>query len=167
LVYRWMASKDFTCLLFITDELLANLGVHYCFILPMVSRSRFETILRGTIHYAHSQCRTISAAGHPILKRTWGVLIRSWLNILLPCVPAGFVLNGRSGLAIASLIFNFLGAIPLLGLSDTALDQVTSKIGSRYGSLLYTSTRQVSVDRLGLLPAHAQLHTWRVGSAWM
>lgn len=74
-------------------------------------------------------------------KQLCNVLSQSWLNLLLPCVPTGLVLNIYSGPAVAALIINCLAAIPLLGLSDIALDAVTTRIGQKYGSLVYTSTR--------------------------
>lgn len=72
--------------------------------------------------------------------RSCALLFKSWTNVLLPCVPVGFVLNAH-GPPIASILVNFFAAIPLLRVGDVALEQVASEVGPLYGDLIYISTR--------------------------
>ncbi|KUI71765.1 Vacuolar calcium ion transporter [Cytospora mali] len=76
-----------------------------------------------------------------LVRQVGSVLLGSWVNLLLVCVPVGIVLNYQFGPALATFIVNFLAAVGLLGLGDAALEIVTSKVGSFHGSLLYISTR--------------------------
>lgn len=81
----------------------------------------------------------------PPAKQVGSVLLGSSVNVLLVCVPAGVALRCVSGPALATFIVNFLAAVGLLGLGDAALEGITSKVGTFYGSLLYISTRCVCV----------------------
>lgn len=80
-----------------------------------------------------------------MLRTLRTVLTRSWFNVLLPCVPAGLVLNAQSSPAVAILVSSFLSAIPVLGLGDQALDAITARVGTKVGLLLYTSARYVQL----------------------
>lgn len=71
------------------------------------------------------------------------LLLGSWVNVLLLCNPAGLALNYASSPALAVLVVNFLAAVGLLGLGDSALKCITCQVGMLYGSLLYISTRLV------------------------
>lgn len=86
------------------------------------------------------QCKAIKFASS-LLRQLRVILTRSWFNILLPCVPAGLVLNNRSCPAVAILVTSSLGAIPLLGLGDQVLDSIIPQVGTRLGLLLYISAR--------------------------
>lgn len=77
---------------------------------------------------------------HFIWKHIYQTLFRSWVNIFLLCVPVGFALNAY-GPPIANLIVNSLAAIPLLGLGDVALENIGSKVGTKFKSIIYISTR--------------------------
>ncbi|KAI7779516.1 hypothetical protein LA080_000800 [Diaporthe eres] len=61
------------------------------------------------------------------------------MNALLLFVPTGIAVNAVSAPAISVLVVNFLGAIGLLGLGDAILRGITSRIGTKYGFLLYIS----------------------------
>lgn len=79
-----------------------------------------------------------------VVKQVCGLLFRSWINILLLFVPTGIAINAISAPAIAVLVVNFLASIGLLGLGDAILRGITSRIGTKYGFLLYISARYVS-----------------------
>lgn len=66
------------------------------------------------------------------------------MNVLLLFVPAGIALNAVSVPVIAVLVVNFLAVVGLLGLGDAILRSITSRIGTRFGFLLYISVRYVS-----------------------
>lgn len=78
-----------------------------------------------------------------VVTQLFNLLSRSWMNALLLCVPAGMALHAVSGPLAAILVFNFLAAIGLHGLGDPVLRSITSRIGRRYGMLLYISARYV------------------------
>ncbi|KUI52829.1 Vacuolar calcium ion transporter [Cytospora mali] len=75
-----------------------------------------------------------------VVRQVGSLLLGSWVNLLLVCVPVGIVLNYRPGPPLATFIVNFVAAVGLLGLGDAALEIITSKVGTFHGSLLYIST---------------------------
>lgn len=79
-----------------------------------------------------------------VYPRIRSTLKQSWVNVLLPCVPIGLILQAYSSPSTTILVLGILGVIPLLGIGDKVLDAMTSRIGTIYGILLYVSTRQVS-----------------------
>lgn len=87
---------------------------------------------------------SLKMIGSSVVKQLYGFLSRSWMNALLLCVPAGIALNYLSGSVIAVLVVNFLATIGLLGLGDAIFISILSRIGTRYGMLLYISARYVS-----------------------
>ncbi|ROW08939.1 hypothetical protein VMCG_02944 [Cytospora schulzeri] len=91
-------------------------------------------------HLCRSSLTASRSVLGPLVAQTGRVLLGSWVNILLFCVPAGLALNYTSGPALAIFIVNFFAAVGLLALGDTALECITSRVGSLYGSLLYIST---------------------------
>lgn len=94
-------------------------------------------------------CRSSLSMSRSIMDTSWRqvrrILLGSWANILLLCMPAGLFLKYSSGPALAIFIVNFIAAVGLLGLGDTALDCITFQVGTLNGSLLYISTRCVKV----------------------
>lgn len=79
-----------------------------------------------------------------VVKQVCGLLFSSWMNILLLCVPAGIAINALSAPAIAVLVVNFLASVGLLGLGDAIFRCIMSRMGPKYGFLLYISARYVS-----------------------
>lgn len=100
--------------------------------------SPLQHIWRGSIAASQSVMK-------PPAEQVCKILLGSWVNVLLLCVPVGLALNYTSGPALAIFIVNFLAAVGLLGLGDSALDCITSQVGTLYGLLLYISTRYVDV----------------------
>lgn len=100
--------------------------------------SPLQHIWRGSLAASQSVLK-------PPAEQVSKMLLGSWINVLLLCVPVGFGLNYTSGPALAIFIVNFLAAVGLLGLGDSALECITSQVGTLYGSLLYISTRCVNV----------------------
>lgn len=96
---------------------------------------------------AQRTCSVILRTASRQLRR---ILLRSWINVLLACVPVGFALNAYS-LLIPSLIVNSIAAIPVLGLGDVASEEITLRIGPMYGSLVYISTRYVPMCPIQML----------------
>lgn len=78
-----------------------------------------------------------------MIKQLYSLLSKSWVNALLLCVPAGITLHAVSSPLVAVLVLNFLAAVGLHAIGDSILRSVTSRIGRRYGSLLYISVRYV------------------------
>lgn len=89
-----------------------------------------------------------------VVTQLFNLLSRSWMNALLLCVPAGMTLHAVSGPLAAILVFNFLAAMGLHGLGDPVLRSITSRIGRRYGMLLYISARYVGAGfQIDIMPA--------------
>lgn len=95
-------------------------------------------------NYWQSHLVSLKIISGSVVKQVCGLLFRSWMNALLLFVPTGIAVNAVSAPAIAVLVVNFLAAIGLLGLGDAILRGITSRIGTKYGFLLYISARYVN-----------------------
>lgn len=80
-----------------------------------------------------------------MVKQLYGLLSKSWVNALLLCVPAVISLHTVSGPLVAVLVVNFLAAVGLHAIGDSILRSITSRIGRRYGTLLFISVRYVGL----------------------
>lgn len=107
---------------------------------------------RGFRNYWKSHFVSLKIISVSVAKQVYGLLFRSWMNILLLFVPTGIAMNALSAPLIAVLVVNFLAAVGLLGLGDAILRCITSRIGTKYGFLLYISARYVSAI------SHASIH---------
>ncbi|KAF7162565.1 hypothetical protein CNMCM5623_007811 [Aspergillus felis] len=74
-----------------------------------------------------------------ILKAVRGYILASWINLLLPCVPAGFAV--KYGGCSAPVIFavNFLAILPASELLGLALKQIQRRLNTSLWALLYSS----------------------------
>jgi Ca2+:H+ antiporter len=70
------------------------------------------------------------------LRRT---IFASWVNLLLPCVPAGIALglNKESSITFA---INFIAIIPLATLGDISLGEIRLRVGDQCSGLMYMTT---------------------------
>lgn len=93
---------------------------------------------------SHKHLRSLKIIIGSVVRQVCGLLFGSWTNALLLCVPTGIAVNAVSAPIIAVLVVNFLAAVGLLGLGDAILRGITSRIGTKYGFLLYISARYVS-----------------------
>ncbi|KAH8194523.1 hypothetical protein TruAng_011303 [Truncatella angustata] len=61
----------------------------------------------------------------------------SWVNVLLPCVPAGIILHAKLGDSVATFIINFIAIFPLSFMCEMALDEISLRVGDLIMGLLY------------------------------
>jgi Ca2+:H+ antiporter len=62
-------------------------------------------------------------------------ILRSWINVLLACVPAGFAVNYAQGKSVATFVVNFFAIIPLSILAEYALHEIKLRGGAIAGFL--------------------------------
>lgn len=97
-----------------------------------VGRRWLQTRRRGAL-------TNLSIVSECVAKQIFWLLSRSWVNVLLLCVPVGITLHALSGPLIAVLVVNFLAAVGLHSVGGAILRSITLRIGRRYGMLLYIS----------------------------
>lgn len=76
--------------------------------------------------------------------------LSSWINILLPCVPAGIVLGLIKQSSITFAI-NLLATIPLAALGEISLEEIRLRLGDQYSGLVYMTTVYGHFRRTALL----------------
>jgi Ca2+:H+ antiporter len=64
-------------------------------------------------------------------------IFSSWISILLPFVPAGFVAKYANLSPTTSFALNFLAIFPLNYISGLAMDEVMLRVGDNLGVLIY------------------------------
>lgn len=74
------------------------------------------------------------------LRRT---LLGSWINLLLPAVPAGIVLNSLRGATWETFIVNFIAVFPLYDMTDVAIAEIEMRMGRVLSDFVAISTRSV------------------------
>ncbi|KAF7531148.1 hypothetical protein G7054_g9142 [Neopestalotiopsis clavispora] len=86
------------------------------------------------------------------LRRT---LFASWINVLLPFVPAGIALGLTKESSITFAI-NFVAIIPLAALGDISLGEIRLRVGDQDSGLMYMTTVNLVqlIGSLILLNAH-------------
>lgn len=74
------------------------------------------------------------------LRRT---LLGSWINLLLPAVPAGIVLNSLRGPTWETFIVNFVAVFPLYDMTNVAIAEIQMRMGRVLSDFVAISTRLV------------------------
>ena len=82
-----------------------------------------------------------SRAWVPYVRQLRSALTSSWLNLLLPFIPAGFVVNYMRCSPITITSVNFMAMLPCAALIAFSLKEVASRLGDTYGGLLSMTLR--------------------------
>lgn len=87
----------------------------------------------------------------PIQLQLRSIFLRSWFNLLLVFIPAGFAVNYTDQSPAIVFCVNFLALISLSMMLGWATEELSTKIGNKAGALLsitlgYVSIRYTAID---------------------
>lgn len=101
----------------------------------LVARSQERKIVRDDEPPSTSPSHRRYTVGNQ-LKAT---IFRSWINVLLLAVPAGFVVNYLNLSPIAVFFVNFAAILPINSIFTLAIDEMKLRTGALLGVLIYMS----------------------------
>lgn len=112
------------------------------------SDSVYNVSSRETNPYEECDWRKFTVASQ--IRAT---VFASWVNILLVCVPAGFVVNYTRGKSTETFVVNFFAIIPLSAIGEVAMREISMR-NRVLADFLYISLRSAvscSMIRIPLL----------------
>lgn len=75
----------------------------------------------------------------PVMQQVKATIFGSWINLLLICVPVGFVINYAHLNGKANFVVNFIAIIPLAAMLSFATEELAMYTGETLGGLLNAS----------------------------
>jgi hypothetical protein len=72
-------------------------------------------------------------------KQSLAIFCSSWLSILLPFVPAGFVVEYTHLSPLTTFAINFIAIFPVAAIVAMAMDELMMRVGNTLGVLIYMS----------------------------
>jgi len=105
---------------------------------PDVEAGRLEKSRSAPSITEPKTSRTFTAMGQ--IRAT---IFNSWINVLLPLVPAGFAVHHTRGPSLTTFLVNFFEIIPLSLQAEYAIAELIVRIGENWGGLAYITIRYV------------------------
>ena len=92
-------------------------------------------------HDSESQAVTPLARSYSFMSQFRATVLDSWVALLLPTIPAGFIIKYINSSPVATFVVNFIAIIPLGKLLTTITNDLVIRTGGHVAMAIIVSSR--------------------------